>query len=205
MAENQNWLKWAIRLQSLAQAGLAYGKDKFDCERFQEIRDIAAQMLVEPSGLPEDRVAELFCYETGYQTPKIDTRAAIFQGERILLVQEADGKWALPGGWCDVDLTVRENVIKEVKDEAGLDVTADFLVAVLDNSQAHPSSAYKVTKIFVRCTALGGHFSPNSETLASQYFALADLPVLSLHKTSREHIKLCFQAHQAQTWQTIFN
>lgn len=34
-----------------------------------------------------------------YQTPKIDSRAAIFQDNKILLVKEKDGTWSLPGGW----------------------------------------------------------------------------------------------------------
>ena len=51
---------------------------------------------------------------------KIDTRARRFSGEgKILLVQEKNGTWSLPGGWCDVDLSVKENTIKEVKEEAG--------------------------------------------------------------------------------------
>ena len=36
--EEQKWLDWAIELQSLAQAGLAYGKDKFDIERLERFR-----------------------------------------------------------------------------------------------------------------------------------------------------------------------
>lgn len=40
-------IDWAKRLQSLAQAGLIYGKDKFDLERYQEIRDISDEMMVE--------------------------------------------------------------------------------------------------------------------------------------------------------------
>ncbi len=40
-------IDWAKRLQSLAQAGLTYGKDNFDLERYQEIRDISAEMMAE--------------------------------------------------------------------------------------------------------------------------------------------------------------
>lgn len=114
MTENQNYLDWAIRLQALAQAGLAYSKDPFDIERFEEIRDITTSMLVEPSGLPKEVVKELFASDSGYQTPKIDTRAAIFQEHKILLVQEANGLWTLPGGWCDVDQSIMTNTVKEV-------------------------------------------------------------------------------------------
>ena len=82
---------WAMRLQSLAQTGLTYGKDSFDLERYQEIRDISAEMMAEKSGLPIERVKNLFCNEVGYQTPKIGTRAAIFKDDKMLLVQESDG------------------------------------------------------------------------------------------------------------------
>ena len=102
MQEKQKWLDWAIELQALAQAGLFYSKDIYDIERFQRIREIAADMLVSPSGLPVERVKELFCSEIGYQTPKLDSRAAVFQDDKILLVQEQNGLWSLPGGWVDV-------------------------------------------------------------------------------------------------------
>ena len=95
---NEKWLNWAIELQALAQAGLFYGRDVYDIERFQRIRDIAAEMLADRTELPPDTVRGLFCNETGYQTPKIDTRAAVFRDGKILLVQEKDGLWALPGG-----------------------------------------------------------------------------------------------------------
>lgn len=39
---NDKWLDFAIRIQSIAQAGLEYGKDKYDLERYQELRQIAA-------------------------------------------------------------------------------------------------------------------------------------------------------------------
>lgn len=99
-------------LQALAQTGLAYGKDIYDMERFEEIRQIAAEMLVEPSGQPLEVVTDLFCNETGYQTPKLDTRAAIFQEDKILLVQENDGLWSLPGGDCVIIMTGAYNADK---------------------------------------------------------------------------------------------
>lgn len=81
---------------------------------------------------PVEKVKEFFCNETGYQTPKLDTRAAIFKDEKILLVHEKNGTWSLPGGWCDVDQSVADNVIKETKEEAGLDVAVDKVIAVQD-------------------------------------------------------------------------
>ena len=129
----ERWLTWAKELQFLAQAGLTYTKDPFDAERFQRIRDIAAEMVAVGSGLPLEAVKGLFCNEVGFQTPKIDTRAALFdEAGRILLVHENDGRWSLPGGWCDVLQSVARNAIKEVREEAGLDCEVERLVALHD-------------------------------------------------------------------------
>ena len=206
MQEKQKWLDWAIELQALAQAGLFYSKDIYDIERFQRIREIAADMLVSPSGLPVERVKELFCSEIGYQTPKLDSRAAVFLDDKILLVQEQNGLWSLPGGWVDVNLSVGENVVKEVKEEAGLDVRPEFVIAVQDRKKHNAEIyAYNICKVFLLCTFLGGSFRPNSETIASGYFSLDNLPPLAENKTTAAQIQMCFEAHHAEYWVTQFD
>lgn len=206
MNATPKWLDWAVELQALAQAGLFYSKDVYDIERFQRIRDIAAEMLVSPSGLPVDQIRNLFCNETGYQTPKLDTRAAVFQNDKILLVQENNGLWSLPGGWVDVNLSVGENAVKEVKEETGLDVQAKQMIAVQDRKKHNPEIyAYNICKVFILCDLLGGSFRENSETIAIGYFPMNDLPPLSENKTTREQIQMCFDAYRAEHWETVFD
>ena len=205
MQREENWLRWAVELQSLAQAGLAYGKDVYDLERYTRIREIAAEMLVEPSGLPLERVKDLFCRETGYQTPKLDSRAAIFQDGKVLLVQENDGRWSLPGGWVEVDLSVGENTVKEAKEEAGVDVVPERLIAVQDRARHNqPLYAYGVCKIFVLCKLLGGRFEKNSETLQSRWFGEDELPALAEEKNTAQQIRMCFQAARDPDWKVQF-
>lgn len=202
----QQWLDWAIELQSLAQAGLTYGKDQFDLERYTRIREISAEILANYTELPIEKVKSLFCNETGYQTPKIDTRAAIFQNHKILLVKENDGKWSLPGGWVDVHLSVKENIIKEVKEESGYIVNAEKLIAVQDrNKHNSPRYAYGVCKIFVLCSIIGGHFEENIETVACDFFDLTALPELSEAKNTKAQIEMCFQAYIDKHWQVMFD
>ena len=122
MNELEKWLELAIEIQSLAQTGLAYTSNVYDVERYERLRDISSEMIALKSDLKFDKIKELFCNETGYQTPKIDTRAAIFKDNKILLVHENNGTWSLPGGWCDVLESIGTNTIKEVKEETGLDV-----------------------------------------------------------------------------------
>lgn len=177
------WLDWANELQFLAQSGLAYCRDPFDIERFERIRAISAEIMSEYSGIPTERVMDLFCGEVGYQTPKLDTRAAIFSGDTILLVREQSGAWALPGGWVDAMESVRSNTIKEVREEAGLVVEPCRLIALQDRKQHNqPPYAYNICKVFVLCRVIGGSFVPNTETTESRYFGLDELPELAIEE-----------------------
>lgn len=204
METDDKLLEWAIELQSLAQAGLTYGKDVFDRERYQRIREISAEMLAEKSGLPVEKVRDLFCSESGYQTPKLDTRSAIFQNDRILLVKESNGKWALPGGWVDVNVSVRENAVKEVKEEAGLDVVVERVIAIQDRAKHNlPAYAYGVCKIFLLCSVIGGAFEENIETVESRYFGEEELPALAEEKSTVSQIKMCFEAYRTPNWETL--
>ncbi len=203
---NPKWLEWAKELQFLAQVGLAYTKDDFDRERFERIRTITAEMMSLQSGLPLEQVQGLFCNETGFQTPKLDTRAAIFSDNKILLVKEKNGTWSMPGGWVDVMQTIKSNTVKEVREEAGLDVEAVRIIALQDrNKHNQPPYAYNVCKVFVLCKVLGGNFQSNMETVESRYFGLDELPVLAEEKNSREQIGMCFSACRDDDWQVKFD
>lgn len=200
------WLEWAKELQFIAQAGLTYSRDDFDLERFARIREISAEIMAARSRLSLDEVKGLFCNETGFQTPKIDTRGVIFRDGKILLVKEKSGEWSLPGGWMDVNQTIRSNTEKEVKEEAGLDVEAERIIALLDRNRYNtPMYAYNICKVFVLCRLKGGEFSENSETVASGYFSLDELPPLCNDKTTRAQVELCFDAVANDNWNPVFD
>ena len=204
--QEHQWLEWAKELQFIAQAGLTYTKDPFDKERFERVREIAAEIISLQGRLPLAQVKDLFCNETGFQTSKLDTRAAIFKDDKILLVEENDGTWSLPGGWVDVMETVKSNTVKEVKEEAGLDVEAVRVIALHDrNSHNQPPYAYNVCKVFVLCEVKGGCFHPNIETVGSGYFGLDELPPLSVDKNSYQQIEMCFTARSDKNWQVEFD
>ena len=203
----EKWLKWAIEIQSLAQAGLAYTDNVYDIERYKRLREISAEMIEEKSNIDLDKVKKLFCNETGYQTPKIDTRAVIFKDDKILLTHENNGTWSLPGGWCDVLESVKSNTIKEAKEETGLDVEAIKIIAVQDrNKHNKPIYAYGVCKVFILCNVIGGEFERNIETTEIKYFSLDDIPNnLAEEKTNKEQIEMCFKAYKDKKWQTQFD
>ena len=204
---NDKWLDFAIRIQSIAQAGLLYGKDQYDKERYGELRKIAAEMIFEKTDISVEKVYDLFCNETGYQTPKVDTRAAVFMDDKILLVHENNGTWSLPGGWCDVDQSIASNTEKEVKEEAGFTVKAEKLIAVQDWRKHNVTNyAYGVVKAFVMCRYESGNFEENIETTEIAFFGKDELPDhLAVEKCTREQILMCFEAYENPEMPTLFD
>ena len=203
----EQWLKWAMEIQSLAQAGLTYTDNNYDRERYERLREISAEMIKEKTEISLEKVKDLFCNEEGYQTPKIDTRAAIFKNNKILLVCENNGTWSLPGGWCDVLESVKSNTIKEVKEETGLDVEVEKIIAIQDrNKHNKPIYAYGVCKIFSQCKILGGEFIENIETTETRFFGKDELPKnLAKEKVNKEQIEMCFDAFIDENWKTKFD
>ena len=200
------WLKWAIEIQSIAQCGLAYTKDMYDKERYEQLRNIAVEMLSYKTDISVDKIKTLFCNESGYQTPKLDTRAVIFEDEKILLVREKNGLWSLPGGWVDVLESIESNTIKEVKEESGLDVFTKRVIAIQDrNKHNKPLYPYRVCKVFVECEVIGGEFIENIETTEIKYFSVENLPNLCEAKNTSKQIEMCFQAKNSLNWNVVFD
>lgn len=204
---NDKWLEFAIRIQSIAQTGLQYGKDKYDRERYEELRKISAEMMSEKTDIPVNKIYDLFCSETGYQTPKVDTRAAVFIDGKILLVHENNGTWSLPGGWCDTDQSVASNTEKEVFEETGFNVRAERIIAVHDWRKHNVTNyAYGVVKIFMLCKYESGEFKDNIETTETKLFDRASLPDnLAVEKTTKEQILMCFDSYENNTLSALFD
>ena len=189
------WLDWAKQLQSIAQAGLTYSKDIYDIERFEQIRAISIDMLSQQTKMEHTVIRELFANETGYATPKVDIRAVVFQNNKILMVREnTDGVWSLPGGWADIGLTPSEVAVKEVQEEAGFEVKATKLIGMMDmKCHPHTPSPYHIYKIFIQCEIIGGSAKEGIETSAVDFFSESKIPPLSTARITESQIQLAFK------------
>ena len=201
------WLEFAKRVQALAQAGLTYAENSYDQERYEELSEISVAILAELSGEEVPRIKELFTNEIGYQTPKTDVRAVVFQEGKILMVREKiDNCWSLPGGWADVGFSPGEVAVKETREEAGLEVKPTKILAVLDKKfHPHPPSPYHTYKIFILCEVIGGALQQGSETLDVQYFDRSKLPELSTERGTVSQVKLMFEYLDNPAKETIFD
>ena len=202
------WLRWTRRLAAIAQTGIHYTKDVFDRERFEAVREIAAEMLAEGSGREIAATAHLFAEDSGYATPKIDVRGAIFRGNRILLVQEQwDRCWSMPGGFADIGDTPSAAVEREIQEESGLLAKAQRLIAVLDRDKRGdaPAYAFHIYKLFFLCAETGGELKAGSEVIAADFFHLDHLPPLSRGRTLPWHIQLAAERRDRPEMPTLFD
>ena len=192
------WLLWAREVQALAQTGLAFSRDPYDRERYQRLRCIAARMMAEHWGWDAPRLEALFAEQTGYATPKLDVRGAVFRDDRLLLVREvADGnRWTLPGGWADVNASPIECVVKEVREESGFAVRVRKLAAVWDRARhAHtPAYPFHIWKLFFICEITGGEAQVSRETSAVAFFCEHELPAeLSVSRVLLPQLQRMFE------------
>lgn len=189
-----DWLDIAKRLQAIAQAGLEYGYDDYDLERYQMIRDISVEIMQNHTDAPIEKIIDLFASEKGYQTPKVDVRGVVFRDDRILMVKErVDGNWTLPGGWADVGFSPFEIAEKEVWEEANLKVKPIRLLSVFDKlKHSHPPDKYHVYKLFILCEDLGGEIKPGMETLDAKWVKKGEKLELSVPRITNAQIETMF-------------
>jgi ADP-ribose pyrophosphatase YjhB (NUDIX family) len=194
------WLAWSRSLQSIAQIGLTFARDPYDRERYEQLTGLAAEILAAHSDAPADAIETLFRGETGYATPKIDIRAAVFDAQgRLLLVREAmdEDRWTLPGGWAEVNLTPAQNALKEVREESGYEARIVKLAAAWDRArQGHPPALYSCLKLFFLCDVAGGEARTSLETTGVAWFARDEIPAdLSVGRTLPHQIERMFAHH----------
>ncbi len=210
------WLVWAREVQALAQSGLAFTRDPYDVERYQALTALAARMMAASSGgaATADALEASFVAETGYATPKVDVRGAVFDAKgRLLMVRElADGgRWTLPGGWADVNQTASECAVREVLEESGYVVRADKLALLHDRGRQghHPAGPFSIYKLFFLCTLLRDApvaSGPNIETSDARFWAEHEIPAeLSTGRVLSHQIARLFAHHRQPELPTEFD
>ncbi len=178
------WLVMAREMAAIAQSGLAFTRDPYDRERYQALTRLAARAMARHGGGGGDVLERMFLAQEGYATPKIDVRGAVFREGRLLMVREVadEGRWTLPGGWADVNLTPAENVVREVREESGFRVRPRKLAAVWDRTrQGHVPKPFSAAKLFFLCEIEGGAAATSAETSEVAFFAEAEIPAFLSH------------------------
>lgn len=192
------------RNSSAGSTGYHYAQDDYQRERCRRLMEIAAEMISEHTDLESLPLAELFCAQVGYATPKVDVRASVFRDGKLLLVRERiDGGWTMPGGWGDVPSQVAE---REVWEEAGFRAKARKVIGVYDANRTGPLEVFHAFKILFLCDLIDGEARPGDETSEVAFFGPEEIPLaLSGERTRPRHIQDAFAVLTNPDCPTVFD
>ena len=127
-----------------------------------------------------------------YKNPRLTVDAIILKGESVVLVKRGiepfKGMWALPGGHVDYNEKVEHAVIRETKEETGLDVKIEKLIGVYSDPKRDPRG-HRVAICYL-CAITGGIQKANDDAVEVMEFKLSDLPDLAFdHGIMMEDVK----------------
>ena len=203
------WLLWARELQAAAQSGLTYTESPYDRARYADMQALAARMMAEGSDADLAVIEGLFAQQSGYATPKVDVRGAIFREQSVLLVGEKldGGRWTMPGGFADVNEAPSESLVREVREEAGYIVKPRKLAAVYDRDKhGHPQPhPFHIYKLFFICDIVGRCEKSDLETGEARFFPLDALPELSEARVLPWQIRRMYEHSQSPSLPTDFD
>ena len=184
-------------LRAIAQTGLHYATDPYDRERCTRLLALATAGYAEALDLPEPEVRARLARDLGYVSAKVGADAAIFDDDdRMLMVLRADDEtWGLISGWVDPGESPAETVVREVREEVGLEATVVALVEAHGRAASAQNGPHAVVSVVFLCTVAQGPTTTSHESLAAEYRALE-----SVERWHANHQELALRARDA--WRT---
>ena len=184
-------------LQTIARNGLFYATDPYDRERYERLMQLVTGYYGEAVDLPPYEVRRRFAAEVGYITPKVGADAAIFDDDgRILLTLRADDqRWCLPCGWVEPNEAPIDTVVRETKEETGLEVCPLALIDVFTRLPSVYGGVHTMIAVVYRCEITGGTMGVSHESLDVHYWFIDDVPVW--HANHEEYARAAYAHWQA--------
>ena len=107
-------------------------------------------------------------------SPLVGVGGVVVHEDHVLLVQRghepALGQWSIPGGLIDVGETLREAVIREVREETGLEVEPIELIELLDRIHRQDGRVrYHYVIADYLCRVAGGTLGAGSDAAAVRW------------------------------------
>jgi ADP-ribose pyrophosphatase YjhB (NUDIX family) len=180
--------RWSETLAAIARTGIAFTQNLYERERYEEVLHVAADIkaaLEEASELRRERghyvqewMDNIGEGIPGYVTPKVSVGAIVGNddGEILLVKRPTSGMWLYPTGWADVGYSAAEVVVKEVREETGIEAQPVQLLGVVDGLRMG-FTKFGMYLLLFHCRATGGTLTPHPlETDGCGWFARDRLP-----------------------------
>jgi ADP-ribose pyrophosphatase YjhB (NUDIX family) len=202
MTLQEKVLNYVKSVKAAADTGLVYAENPYEKERYEQLLENTLELLSELTDEPIDKIKNFYRDIDDYPTPNVDVRGLMInnKGEVLMVQEKADSKWTVPGGWADIGLTPTENVLKEIKEETGLDARVIRLLAVWDKKMhPHPPQPHYAYKLVYLCEVIGGSLQKAFDTLDVKWCDPNNLPPLSEDRMVDYQMKRAIELAQSKT------
>ena len=131
--------------------------------------------------------------------PLVGAGAVVYEGPRVLLIKRKyppnEGRWALPGGLVELGERVQDAVVREIKEETGLEVVLKGLLDVATDIHLDERSRPKYHYVLVDYLAhrVRGKVRLNAESSAFGWFTVEQARRLDMSEGTREVLALHFR------------
>jgi len=207
--------RWSETLSSIARTGLAFTQNLYERERYEEVLHVAADIKAALEESEESRRERgHFVQEwmdnigegiPGYVTPKVAIGAIVGNddGEILLVKRAPSGVWLFPSGWADVGYSAAEVVVKEVREETGIDAEPVQLLGVVDGMRMG-FTKFGMYMLLFHCRAVGGELVPHPlETDGCGWFSRDELPTPTVG--AEWWVQRAFAAIDGETFSASFD
>jgi len=131
--------------------------------------------------------------------PLVGIGAVIIESGRVVLVKRGRvpllGEWSIPGGAVELGETVREAVIREAREETGLEIDPVALLGVFDRviRDENGSVRYHYVLVDYYCRRVGGELCAGSDCDGARWFSPDEVAGMPLPKDTAEVVRLGFE------------
>ncbi len=127
--------------------------------------------------------------------PLVGVGGVIWKGDSVLLIRRGReprlGQWSLPGGAQELGETLAQALVREVREEAGIEIEPGPLIDVIDSIERDADAVrYHWTLVDFSGRWKSGDPAPGGDALEARWFALAEITGLALWPETRRIIEL---------------
>jgi ADP-ribose pyrophosphatase YjhB (NUDIX family) len=141
----------------------------------------ATELELRPSHPPDP--ARLACPSCGfvhYENPAPTVQAWIERDGRLLALRRGQeplqGEWNMPGGFVEAGESGPEAIVREVREETGLEVEAEEVLGIFSSAYGDGEDAQPIFDVAYRCRIVGGEFDLSDESSEAGWFTLDEFP-----------------------------
>lgn len=137
------------------------------------------------------------------QRPVVGVGAVVVHAGRVLLIQRGKeplrGRWLVPGGTVEAGETLEQAVVREVREETGVEVRPRELLTVIDRIERDAAGEllYHFVVVDYLCDYVGGEVTAGSDAAAAAFVPRDELVAHDLPEKALEVVLAGFSRVEA--------